>query len=295
MNTELKYRLLDAVTQEEPVVDDTPFEIYQVNGYDVHVKREDLSCPLPGPQFSKIRGLYAYMQKLADADCRSVGILDTIHSKAGWAVAYIGNLLGIEVYDFFPIYKSKVGQGVLSQQHQMAASLGAILVPLRAAAGYVLEPMAKKLLAQYTDGKGHMLPVGLKMEETIEATADEILNYTPDELLFDGSWVISSSSGTIASGVWLALQEANSDVALYCHSGYGRKYEKVVAYIETMSGYQVDGYFVYIDENYQYKDKVDFPCPFPCNPYYDLKAWKWLCEQDLSTFRQPIVFWNIGA
>lgn len=33
----------------------TPWEIH--NG--IHVKREDLSCPQPGPSFSKIRGVDA--------------------------------------------------------------------------------------------------------------------------------------------------------------------------------------------------------------------------------------------
>jgi hypothetical protein len=224
-----------------------------------------------------------------------VGILDTIHSKAGWGTAYIGNILGMEIYDFFPVYKADIGSGVVNHQQRMAATLGAILVPLKATAGYILEPAAKQLLEQFTGGEGYMLPVGLKLPETVEGTADEILNHTPDELLFDGSWIISSSSGTIAAGVWLALQEAESDVTLYCHSGYERQRKHVVSYIYSMTDYVVDGRFKFIDEAYQYKDKVDHPCPFPCNPYYDLKAWKWLNEQDMRQFKEPVVFWNIGA
>lgn len=291
-----KYRLLDAVVNCDPVVSNTPFDIYQVNGYDVYVKREDMSCPFPGPQFSKIRGLYNHMKIIKqERGPIPVGILDTIHSKAGWGTAYIGNVLGMEIYDFYPIYKSTIGAGVLNHQQRMSSSLGAILVPLRATAGYILEPVAKQLLNQYTHGQGYMLPVGLKLNETVEATADEILDYTPDELLFDGSWIISSSSGTIAAGVWMALQEADSDAVLYCHSGYGRKYESVVNYIKHKSGYEVDDHLVFIDEAYQYKDRVDYSCPFPCNPYYDLKAWKWLNGQDMNRFKHPVVFWNIGA
>jgi hypothetical protein len=33
--------------------------------------------------------------------------------------------------------------------------------------------------------------------------------------------------------------------------------------------------------------------PFPCNPYYDLKAWEWLMKNK-GQLEEPILFWNIG-
>jgi hypothetical protein len=43
-----------------------------------------------------------------------------------------------------------------------------------------------------------------------------------------------------------------------------------------------------------YKTASSYPCPFPSNPYYDLKAWKYLAE-NRAQFRGPLLFWNIGA
>jgi hypothetical protein len=49
---------------------------------------------------------------------------------------------------------------------------------------------------------------------------------------------------------------------------------------------------VVVDEGYAYGDRVDVACPFPCDPYYDLKAWKWLTAREP---REGILFWNIGS
>jgi hypothetical protein len=43
-----------------------------------------------------------------------------------------------------------------------------------------------------------------------------------------------------------------------------------------------------------YSAAVDGECPFPCNPYYDLKAWRHLVTH-LDAYRDPVLFWNIGA
>jgi hypothetical protein len=48
-----------------------------------------------------------------------------------------------------------------------------------------------------------------------------------------------------------------------------------------------------IDEGYAYADRVDTPVPFPCNPYYDRKAWKWIVE-NRAALPGEIVMWNIG-
>ena len=50
-----------------------------------------------------------------------------------------------------------------------------------------------------------------------------------------------------------------------------------------------------VDDGYAYKDKVGTDdIPFPCNEYYDAKAWRWLLS-NIGMLEQPIVFWNIGS
>jgi len=61
------------------IVSGTPVE--QVDER-IWVKREDLCCPLPGPEFAKIRGVYSHIKNRPED---VIGVLDTYHSKAGWA------------------------------------------------------------------------------------------------------------------------------------------------------------------------------------------------------------------
>lgn len=266
------------------VVPNTPWEVYQVNGVPVYVKREDLSCPAPGPSFSKIRGLKAWIDALPPGV--PVGVLDTFHSKGGWGISYLCHAAGRRCYDFYPQYKSDTGR---RPQQENAQALGAQLVALPAGRSAILYHTAKKLLAQYTDGVGVMVPNALKVEQSIDETAAEVVDYTPDELL-DGTWIVSISSGTLAAGVLKVVAEF--DVAFVAHMGYSRSEQAASSYIKKMAG--VDYPIRMVDEGYQYKDYVPNTAPFPCNPYYDAKAWSWL-ERNVRKLREPVVFWNIGS
>jgi hypothetical protein len=63
--------------------------------------------------------------------------------------------------------------------------------------------------------------------------------------------------------------------------------------MQQMSGLLLWG-VKFVDEGYAYGDRVSGTVPFPCNPYYDAKAWRWL-ERSASSLAGPVVFWNIGA
>jgi hypothetical protein len=78
-----------------------------------------------------------------------------------------------------------------------------------------------------------------------------------------------------------------------CHMGFTRSHDKMVEYLHKMSGYY--GNVELVDEGYEYKDKVDNSwIPWPCNEYYDAKAFTWLCH-NIKSLKHPIVFWSIGA
>ena len=51
---------------------------------------------------------------------------------------------------------------------------------------------------------------------------------------------------------------------------------------------------IIIDEKYLYKDKVNENIPFPCNSFYDAKAWKWL-KENIKDMNRDFLFWNIGG
>lgn len=280
----------------ELVVHGTPWETYDIDdGVEVHVKREDLCCPHPGPSFSKIRGLEAYLSKIPPGT--PVGVLDTVHSKAGWGTAYLCKTLDLPCYNFYPVYVKELdadGNHKLRHNQKVAADLGAMMVPLSAGRSFILYHQAKKELGRLTGSAGVMLPNALKLDEAVDATAAEVVNYTPDALL-DATWVVSVSSGTIAAGVLKGLHQHQPDADLVLHLGYSRSKDAVKKYVFDRSGVRSDDVVV-VDEGYAYKDKVSsLQIPFPCNEYYDAKAWWWLVDYGINELRYPLVFWNIGA
>ena len=271
-----------------PLVDGTPIE--KVAGWDnIWVKREDMSCPLPGPCFSKIRGVYA---RIASRPEKVIGVLDTYHSKAGWAVAYICSILGKECWNFYPHYKDD--GDVLRPQQQTATEMGAKMLPLQAGRSAILYHRAKKATEQ---GGGYMMPNALKLYESVEECANEVER--SGDLSHFSDVVISISSATIASGVLKGLHRQKLQPRVWLHKGYDRSTSAIKKY---MSKYHPAGWdfpIEFIDEGYGYKDqakKGDFRAPpFPCNPYYDLKAWRWMDREGLERMNGNVLFWNIGS
>lgn len=298
-----------------PVLNNTPVEQHQLNGRTIYVKREDLCSPYPGPSFSKIRGVYAHIKARPES---TIGVLDTYHSKAGWCVAYVCSLLGKRCVNYWPRYKADLGADLPRAQQREARSLGASMVSLPAGRSAVLYHSARKHLASiYPDS--YLMPNALKLPESITENAAEAERTISD--LFAGSsspvlpesgtLVISISSGTVAAGVlqgFLNMYEFEGfwdKWRVVLHMGYSRSKEATVAYIEKMSNRgmpspSAPGSRLYIvDEGYDYADKVEIDCPFPANPHYDAKAWKWLADPQntawAGTEGDGIVFWNIGA
>jgi len=276
------------------IVNNTPVETYELNGVPILVKREDLCCPFPGPSFSKIRGVVAHIKNRPES---VIGVLDTYHSKAGWAVAYVCRELGKQCVDFWPRFKRDGDADAPRVQQQRARQLGATLVDLPAGRSAILYHKAKKHLAANYPGS-YLMPNALKLPESVTENAAEAVRTAP-HLPGSGTLVISISSGTVAAGVLKGFEEAgllrNYNVVL--HMGYSRSQDAAREYIEKAAGVSLGERVRFVDEGYGYADAArGVTAPFPCNPFYDLKAWKWLSDPlNLASVRQrPIVFWNIG-
>lgn len=262
------------------------------------VKREDLCCP-GGPNFSKARGVYAHIAKRPE---RFIGVLDTSHSQGGWAVARACQLLGKQCVNFYPEFKAS--QGAIPAAVRESMALGAQLLPLRAGRSAVLYHGARAWLAGHPDqveGSYYMMPNALKLEESVEETAAEVARTFPR---LDNSRLpvlVSASSGTIAAGVLRGLVHAGWRGRLIVHMGYSRSVDAVHTYVTRMA--RVDGIDLVsqagiqvVDEGYEYKDAArpgDDP-PFPCNAYYDLKAFRWWMREGRARHGPVALLWNIG-
>lgn len=279
------------------ITNNTPVEKYEVDGVPLWVKREDLCCIHPGPSFSKARGVYAHMQSRPES---VIGVLDTFHSKAGWCVSWIGMELGKKVVNYWPKYKAddlnpdhpEYDKPHLRFQQSMAVGLGAELIPLKAGRSAILYHQAKRHLRDnYPDS--YLMPNALKLSESVTENAAEA-ERTLWQMPPGGTVVISISSGTVASGVMKGLVN-KGDYAFVLHMGYDRSETAVRNYINEMAGQQLE--FELINEHYSYADRApEKPkAPFPCNPYYDAKAYNWLNKPGvMRSLQQPVIFWNIG-
>lgn len=267
------------------LVSNTPIEEHRCGSRKVYVKREDLCCD--GPSFSKLRGVASHIQSRPE---QTIGVLDTFHSRAGWGVAHLCKSLGRKAVVFFPVYKSDM---LIRGNQLKAKELGADVRGITAGRSCILYHRAKKDLAEYYPDT-YMLPNALKCPESIVETAKEVMT-VPDKFMKDTMWVVSVSSGTIAAGVHLGLIQRNARVGMLLHEGYSRPEKSVIDYVTKYSPDQGNVMLSVVDEGYEYKQAAAGTAPFPCNRYYDLKAWRWL-EQNGSLAAFPkILFWNIGA
>lgn len=272
----------------------TPVEDW-TKEYGLWVKREDQSCRHPGPQFSKTRGVYEHIKARPES---TIGVLDTYHSQAGHAVALACQILGKQCVNYYPEYKREPG----FRAPQLAAQLlGAELFGIPAGRSSVIYHKAKKLLAEHVLD-AYMMPNALKLKETVSETAREVGKLDDFDTV-----IIPSSSATIAAGVirgFLLRKNYRVMPGFIIHLGYSRPERAVRKYLYDSvanPGCDPDEITV-VDELYNYKDQArdgETP-PWPCNPYYDLKAFRWwMRERDKPDRGGAAVYgktllWNIG-
>lgn len=292
------------------------------------VKREDLSCPFPGPPFSKTRGVIAHMKKQVERGVKVFGALDTYHSQAGHAVAYGARLLGVECVNYYPVYKADgraTGEGVpkewvelgpkldhvklphvkIRDPQMRSRELGATVVGLPAGRSAVLFHTAKR---DCEARGGYMMPNALKLAETVEETAAEVVRTFErvDRAAFDvlrsSPWLISCSSATIASGVIRGVAEVLGGALgalperFLLHMGYDRSAPTMANYINGRLGWGSQPLPArIIQEGYAYKDQARAgpTPPFPCNAYYDLKAFRWWMREGRAQYGRAVL-WNVG-
>jgi len=264
------------------VVEGTPLEDYLVE-YGLVVKREDLCCP-DGPRFSKARGVYAHIKK---QPTKSIAVLDTLHSRGGWAVAQACALLGKRCQVFFPV--RKYADAVPGLYQRAAAKFGAELCPVPAVRSAILYSQVRKTLGADV----YLMPNALKLDESISETASEVLRTKLPPGI--STMLVSVSSGTIAAGVICGLRSAGWRGNILIHLGYSRSKAGLLNYIRSRQPWGGYPPTTAIDEGYAYSDvaRSGQTPPFPCDQYYDLKAFRWWDAVGRERYKRAI-FWNIG-
>ncbi len=282
---------------------DTPIEKIELKGFPLYVKREDLSCSYPGPPFAKIRGLHKKLTELKKTGIQTVGYMETSLSMASWGIAYLSQKIGLKAVIFYPQYKEGYKyeqENQFKKWKEFNAEFFPIEHPGRQKINHYLAK--QKLLSNFPNSI--MLDQGLPFEETIEEVGKQV-DLIPKELL-GGSIVVSVGSGVMISGIINGLKRnlpKEQNMEIYGIVIFNQNLESKKRKIEKRSKTILKnwGFFsnkninlTLLDLGYQYEQKEEIECPFPCSKYYDRKAWKWL-NDNISTLKQPIIFWNIGG
>lgn len=257
---------------------------------DIYVKREDLSCPPPGPPFGKVRGLYPVLSKLKNEGIKIVSYMDTSISMAGWGVSYFCKELELKSVIFYPKYKEfRHNQ---EKYIEKWSEFGAEIIPLdKPNMQSINYYRAKKILTEKYPNS-IILPQGLPFNETIDNVSDEIKK---DFESYNNikSVVVSVGSGIMCVGILRGLSSLGLLPDVY---GVFVAPKKVDTYTKKIFKHIPSGYskLHFSETKYEYTDKEEMEIPFPCNPYYDAKAYKWMID-NIDSLKKPILFWNIGA
>ena len=283
----------------EEVTQDTPIEPHLYRGLLYYVKREDL-CMVDknAPPFAKPRGLYPRMVDLKTKGIETVGYMETAVSMAAWAISYFAHLLDMKAVIYMPNYKDGLR---LEQERQVAkwqlwgAKIELLDNPNRLQINYYRA--RKHLKENYKNAV--MLEHGIPLQETIIEVSNQVALVPPE--LLGGTIVSCIGSGVMVAGVLRGLHKhfprTSNDIKgiLVAPKNVVLKRNEII----KRAGIQIGGLTDHnslqiIDAGYQYTDKEECSCPFPCNPYYDRKAFKWMML-NLKKLKPPVLFWSIGA
>lgn len=261
--------------------ENTPIEEYNIDGKNIYVKRDDLFLaskqPLV-PALAKLRGARVVLQRMKSEGIKKIACFDTRISKSGQGIAYLCKELELECVVGFPQLKALKE---LPEQQKRAKESGALIWGVEPGRTAVCYSAFKReaLLRGYT-----VLPLGITFKET----AYEIAKIVEKETGKFNSIVVSTGTGTIATGIAIGFKYYVHGVS--CGMSIDRQYKRSYNIVGT----KLENLILH-STNYDYYDmEYTTDIPFPASPYYDAKAWRWMLE-NFEELKQPVLFWNIGV
>jgi len=259
-------------------IPDPIMEEYKIGSKPVFVVRDDLAAPFPGPNFSKIRGLYQHLLKAKEQGVREVVSQDTSISRCGWGCSWVCAELDLTHYNVYAQRKE------MNFYQRMSEAWGGQMVPVRGSFSSAMVAQARKILPS----DAYWIPSGLSVPETLHEHKALMRGL---KTWLGGSVVVSVSSGTICAGL---LTGVNGAIVYGIQSSSIRNRLGKIASKVLDAGLCGQGQLSLVDMGWEYKESVPDAPPFPCDIYLDRKAWRWL-EENIGVLKEPVVFWNIGG
>lgn len=267
---------------------DTPIEKYTIKGIPIFVQREDLCGPKEAPPFSKIRGIIPALLELKKQGYTTIGYTETSVSMAGWGLAWACSLLGLKCIIFDPQYKET--PALLKYHRKQWNKFDAQLIPLPAGRAKVNFYKSAKILKEFPNS--YLVPLGMPFPETLEET--KIQAEKSIKKIKPQSIVVNVGSGTICAGVLSAAENAVVYGIMGRSGNAELKKKQIMAKAGVWDiGLLANRKLILHDPGWEYTEPSSAKCPFPCHPFYDLKAVEWMID-NINELKQPILFWNIG-
>jgi 1-aminocyclopropane-1-carboxylate deaminase/D-cysteine desulfhydrase-like pyridoxal-dependent ACC family enzyme len=271
------------------VITNTPIQKVGLGGKTIYVKREDMACESPGPPFSKVRGLIPYLRSIPQV--KHIAYMETSISMAGWGVSYSAGKVDKEATIFYPRYKAGLKDNQAFQMEKWK-EFGANIIPIKRPNMQNINFLMAKHLLEEIDPKALLLPLGLSFPQTVTAVARELLR--THKSFLTGSIVCSVGSGTMMAGIIRGLSHTSCRPDLYGVLAAKKGVLGIYTKIERMANCFHTYNLRIVSHGYEYTQAEECAVPFPCNKYYDRKAWKWMIDH-IGQLKEPILFWNIGG
>jgi 1-aminocyclopropane-1-carboxylate deaminase/D-cysteine desulfhydrase-like pyridoxal-dependent ACC family enzyme len=263
-------------------------------GKEFNVVRDDLPFIFPKPNFSKVRGLVPYFERLQEEGVKTVISQDTIIARVGWAVGYFAEQFDMKHYGFYPT-------GHDDFYRKMMKSFGSTGVELRGNHQRIVQDQAKDWLRKKGVDNYTYLPIGLRMEES-KSEHVKLVEAISDKLDSNGTLVMIVSSGTILSGLLAGIMNDNISIDVkgvlihhfkQRHSKILTDARKVSSNIPLLASNR-KWTFDIVSAGYDYNDKALLRPSFPCDQFIDAKAFSWMID-NLDKLEPPVYFWNVGG
>ena len=262
---------------------DTPIEQYTLGNKSVYVKRDDLMGDgINLPPWGKLVALREVLKSVKPT--KPLIHLSVFGSWSGWALSELSKELGYEFIMAYP--KSKKYPEYMIEKVDQS-------LPLKPNMMSILYNKVGKIARENDYIR---LPYAFDHDVYI-ATQRQRLREVKKELDFD-HLVVSSGSGVTCVGM---VQEHEPWPSLF-EPSHNRTFHTVcVSNVDTIkkkfSSHQIhsSNQIEIVKSEFGFDDMMEwYETPFPCNEFWDKKAWYWL-ENNISKFDGKVLFWNLGG
>lgn len=261
----------------------TPIEEYKIKNKTVYVKRDDLMGDGDVlPPWGKLDALKNVIKSINPE--RPIIHLSVYGSWSGWALSRLSKEMNYKFIMAFPDSK-KYPKYMLEKVDNY--------LPLRP---NMMSILYNKVGSIAKEKNYIRLPYAFDHYAYIE-TQKQRLKEVKNKIDFD-HLVVSSGSGVTCLGLLLEHQpwqslfnnDDNKTFHTICVSNESSIRKKFSKYqIHSHKNIEIE------KSEFAFDDMMDwYQTPFPCNEFWDKKAWYWL-ENNISKFKGKVLFWNIGG